>query len=139
MVRERGKNYFKRRLTQMLNDIQGKAEETLVDMNNFDERVSDPMDRACLEFDVGFALRIRDREAKLMRKIREALGRLEDGTFWICEECGEEIPLERLMARPVTTLCIDCKNKQESTEKSRATDRQLVPYQHSESRFKAWA
>ena len=53
---------------------------------------------------MSFALRIRDREAKLTRKLREALERLEDGTFGTCEECGEEIPLRRLRAWPVTTL-----------------------------------
>jgi DnaK suppressor protein len=62
-------------------------------------------------------LRIRDRERTLIGKIREALERIEDGTYGICEECGEEITAERLKARPVTTLCIECKKRQETEEK----------------------
>jgi DnaK suppressor protein len=61
-------------------------------------------------------LRLRDRDRKLIRKIEEALERIEDGTFGICEECGEEIGIPRLKARPVTTLCIKCKSKQEEEE-----------------------
>jgi DnaK suppressor protein len=62
-------------------------------------------------------LRIRDRERKLIFKIQEALTRIDEGTFGICEECGEEIGIERLKARPVTTLCIECKSSQEVEEK----------------------
>ena len=56
---------------------------------------------------------------KLISKIREALDRIDDGTFGICESCGEEISEKRLKARPVTTLCIDCKKKQEANERAR--------------------
>jgi DnaK suppressor protein len=62
-------------------------------------------------------VRIRDRERKLISKIKEALERIEGGTFGICEVCGEEISEERLKARPVTTLCIDCKTEEEEKEK----------------------
>jgi DnaK suppressor protein len=68
------------------------------------------MDRASLEADRNFLLRVRDRERKLIQKIDEALKRIGDGTFGICEVCGEEISEERLRARPVTTLCLNCKN-----------------------------
>ena len=64
-------------------------------------------------------LRIRDRERKLISKIDKALDRIEDGTFGICEECGEEITEGRLKARPVTTFCIGCKEEQEKLEKTR--------------------
>jgi DnaK suppressor protein len=64
-----------------------------------------------------FHLRIRDRERKLISKIKEALDRLDQGTFGICEECGEDISEERLKARPVTTLCINCKKRQENEER----------------------
>jgi DnaK suppressor protein len=77
---------------------------------------------------MGFALRIRDREAKLIRKIREALGRLEQGPFGICEECGEEIPHRRLRARPVTTLCIECKEEQEAEERTKAEEVLISDY-----------
>jgi DnaK suppressor protein len=70
-----------------------------------------------MESDRNFELRIRDRERKLISKIKDALDRIEEGTYGICEECGENISDERLKARPVTTLCIDCKKKQENQEK----------------------
>jgi DnaK suppressor protein len=63
--------------------------------------------------------RIRDRERKLLSKIRSALERIDSGEFGICEMCGDEIGEERLKARPVTTLCISCKKKQEDQEKAR--------------------
>ncbi|HEX7372865.1 MAG TPA: TraR/DksA C4-type zinc finger protein, partial [Thermodesulfobacteriota bacterium] len=79
----------------------------------------DPTDRANLETDRNFLLRIRDRERKLIGKIKEALARIDDGTFGICEECGDDISEERLKARPMTTLCIDCKTKAEEEEKQK--------------------
>jgi DnaK suppressor protein len=63
-------------------------------------------------------LRIRDRENKLIKKIRNALNRIENGTFGVCEECGENISIKRLKARPVTTQCIDCKTKEEASERA---------------------
>jgi DnaK suppressor protein len=62
-------------------------------------------------------LRIRERERRLITKITEALERIEEGTFGICERCGEDISDKRLEARPVTTLCINCKQEQEDLEK----------------------
>jgi len=82
------------------------------------ENFPDPTDRASLEADRNFMLRIRDRENKLIKKIKKALDRIENGTFGMCEKCGEEISVKRLMARPVTTLCIDCKTKEEAFEKA---------------------
>ena len=62
---------------------------------------------------------MRDRERKLLGKIDEAVARIEDGSYGRCEECGGEIGIERLKARPVTTFCIDCKSSQEAREKGR--------------------
>jgi DnaK suppressor protein len=81
------------------------------------ENLPDPADRATLESDRNFTLRIRDRERQLIGKIKDALERIEDGTYGICESCEEEISEKRLKARPVTTLCIDCKKKQEDEER----------------------
>ena len=69
-----------------------------------------------LESNRNFELRIRDRERKLVGKIDEALKRIEDGTYGMCEECEEPIGVERLKARPVTTLCIVCKEEREQSE-----------------------
>jgi DnaK suppressor protein len=108
--------YFRDLLTKMRDDIQKKGEDTIEDMTEDVQAYADPADRATAESDRAFTLRLRDRDRKLIRKIEEALERIEDGTFGICEECGEEIGIPRLKARPVTTLCIKCKSKQEEEE-----------------------
>jgi DnaK suppressor protein len=79
----------------------------------------DVSDQATAEADQHFAMRIRERERKLIKKIDEALNRITAGTYGICEVCGEEIPFPRLKARPVTTLCIECKTRQEEQESGR--------------------
>ncbi len=110
--------YFKELLTERLEDLLSEAEKTANGMNKTNEEAfPDPTDRATLETDRNFLLRIRDRERKLIIKIKEALAKIEEGTFGICEECGEEISVERLKVRPVTTLCIACKTKAEAEEK----------------------
>jgi DnaK suppressor protein len=76
-------------------------------------------DQATAETDRNFMLRLRGREQRLLKKIDQALERVEVGTFGICEDCGNEINLKRLEARPVTTMCIDCKTLQEEEEKLR--------------------
>jgi len=78
----------------------------------------DPTDRASLESDRNFLLRIKDRERKLIMKVKEALDRIDNGTFGICESCGRPISEKRLMVRPVTTQCIDCKTEEEKKERS---------------------
>ena len=128
MLSDKNKKYFKKWLTQRLNESLAKAHGTLADISDLKDRPSDEMEEASLSSDVDFALRIRDREAQLIGKIREALERLEDGTFGICEECGEEIPLKRLKARPVTTLCIECKKAQEAEERTKVENLQVPDY-----------
>lgn len=76
-------------------------------------------DQASAETDRNFMLRLRGREQRLLKKIDQALERVDAGTFGICEDCGSEINLKRLEARPVTTMCIDCKTLQEEEEKLR--------------------
>ncbi len=76
-------------------------------------------DQASAEIDRNFTLRLRDRERKLLKKIEEALDQIDNGTYGICEICGQDISLKRLEARPVTTMCIDCKTEQEEEEKLR--------------------
>ena len=112
--------YFKDFLTNRLEELLDHADDTVSGMTTPKENFPDPTDRATLEADRNFMLRIRDRESKLIKKIKKALDRIENETFGICESCGEDISLKRLKARPVTTQCIDCKTKQEVEEKSRA-------------------
>jgi DnaK suppressor protein len=128
MLKEKNKQYFRKWLTQYLNENLEKAQDTLIDITHVKDRFSDELDQAAVASHMGFALRIRDREAKLIRKIRYALERLQDGTFGICEECGEEIPLKRLKARPVTTLCIECKEEQEAEERTKAEEYPIADY-----------
>lgn len=79
----------------------------------------DVSDQATAEAEQNFALRIRERERNLIKKIDEALNRMANRLYGICESCGEEIPIPRLKARPVTTLCIACKTQQEEKENGR--------------------
>lgn len=83
------------------------------------ETFADVSDQASAEADQNFSMRIKEREQKLLKKIDEALDRMDKQTYGICERCEEEIPYERLKARPVTTLCIACKTLQEQEEKFR--------------------
>lgn len=76
-------------------------------------------DQATAEIDRNFMLRLKGRERKLIKKIDEALERLSQGLFGICDKCGLEIDIRRLEARPVTTMCIECKTLQEEEEKLR--------------------
>ena len=111
--------YFKDLLQSQLDELIEEAYKTLNGMTTVKDNFPDPTDRASLETDRNFLLRIRDRERKLIEKIKEALERIDNGTFGMCEICGREIGEERLRARPVTTQCIDCKKKQEAREKAR--------------------
>ncbi len=98
-----------------------EATRTVDGMTTEKAQFADPTDRASMETDRNFLLRIRDRERKLITKIDSALERVEDGTFGLCDECGEGIEFKRLEARPVATLCIECKTKQEEEEKTQKT------------------
>ena len=108
--------YFREKLQKMRDEILQKGEDTLEDMTEERTMYADPADRASAESDRSFTLRLRDRDRKLVHKIDEAMERIEDGSFGICDECGEEISRPRLEARPVTTLCIQCKSRQEEQE-----------------------
>jgi DnaK suppressor protein len=110
--------YFKNFLNERLEELLSHADNTVSGMTTPKENFPDPTDRASLEADRNFMLRIRDRENKLIKKVKKALDRIENGTFGICEKCGEDISVKRLKARPVTTLCIDCKTKEEAFEKA---------------------
>jgi DnaK suppressor protein len=115
---EKNMEYFRKLLTDRLKELLHHADDTVVGMADSRENFPDPTDRASLESDRNFMLRIRDREGKLIKKIKKALQRIENGTFGICEKCGEDINIERIKARPVTTQCIDCKTKEEALEKA---------------------
>jgi DnaK suppressor protein len=118
VMKKKDKEYFKKMLTNWLEELLNQAGDTVSGMTVPKENFPDPTDRAALEADRNFMLRIRDREHKLIKKIKEALGRIENDTYGVCESCGEDISIKRLKARPVTTQCIDCKSKEEALEKA---------------------
>ena len=111
--------YYREILQGRLQELLAEAEKTVSGMTSANDNFPDPTDRASLESERNFMLRIRDRERRLISKINGALERIDSGDFGICETCGDDIGDERLEARPVTTLCIACKKKQEAIEKSR--------------------
>jgi DnaK suppressor protein len=118
IVEKKDIEYFREVLTNHLEELLSHADNTVSGMTAPKENFPDPTDRASLEADRIFMLRIRDREYKLIKKIRKAIDRIENNTFSICEKCGEDISLARLKARPVTTQCIDCKTKEETVERA---------------------
>lgn len=119
MLSKKKLTFFRKLLNERLDELLNEANRTVTGMSDQKESLADPADRATLESDRNFTLRIRDRERKLIVKIKEALERIEIGSYGICEDCGEEISEERLKARPVTTLCIDCKQRQETEERTK--------------------
>lgn len=93
--------------------------EAIAALNELPEKTVYPDlgDQASAEIDRNFMLRLRGRERKLLKKIDEALDRIKQGVFGICDKCGQGIDIRRLEARPVTTMCIECKTLQEEEEK----------------------
>jgi DnaK suppressor protein len=109
--------YFQNLLTNWRENLIRQAGGTVASLKDSQVHFPDPVDQASYEESQNFMLRIKDRESRLIRKIDEALFRLQNGTYGICEMCEEEISVERLKARPVTTFCIRCKTKMEAAEK----------------------
>lgn len=108
--------YFRKHLKNWLAELNQEAQNTTHQLTHDEEVYADWTDVASVETDKTIQLKIRDRERILMTKIEEALKRIDDGTFGQCERCEELIAESRLKARPVTTLCIDCKSEMEGAE-----------------------
>lgn len=115
-LREKTIDKIKKDLLSQRETLLKEAEEAL---NTLPGEINFPDmgDQATAETDRNFMLRLRDRERMLLKKIDEAIERIENNTFGICQECGKEIGTKRLEARPVTALCIDCKTQQEEEER----------------------
>jgi len=110
---------FKTMLEESKRQLLLSAKKTLTEESSFDtDDLPDEIDLASSEYAQSMVFRLRDREKFLLKKIEKALMRIEDGTFGVCERCEEPISPKRLEARPVTTLCIRCKEEQEKKEKS---------------------
>lgn len=107
---------IKQKLLSQRDLLLKEAEETLNTLPS-ELNFPDMGDQATAETDRNFILRLRDRERLLLKKIEETIERIESRAYGMCEECGNEIGIKRLEARPVTTLCIDCKTRQEEEER----------------------
>ncbi|MCB0326677.1 MAG: RNA polymerase-binding protein DksA [Bdellovibrionales bacterium] len=111
---------FEKELIDWKESLLSEAQSSIEDLAQTQENHADISDQASAETDRNFSLRIRDRERKLIVKINEALERIKDASFGVCELCGELIGEKRLKARPVTTQCIECKTEMEEQERREA-------------------
>jgi len=128
--------FFKGLLRAKISELLGDQQKIMAEMTMTDERLADITDLASLQTERNFELRIRDRERRLITKMQEAIRNIDDGTYGICENCDEEISEKRLIARPVTTLCIQCKTEQEKIEKLKGQwGGQTMRFNSSESPF----
>jgi DnaK suppressor protein len=110
---------FKKRLEELRDEVLDKARRELEEPSSIDtDDLPDEIDQASSEYAQAMKLRLRDRDKFHLKKIQKALDRIDEGSFGICERCEEPISVKRLEARPVTTLCIRCKEEQEKKEKS---------------------
>ena len=112
--------FFRTRLQEQKDSLLSNAGETTEHLREDTSIVPDPADRATIEEEHALELRTRDRERKLLKKISQALAKIESGDYGYCDETGEPIGLGRLLARPTATLCIDCKTLDELKEKQMA-------------------
>ncbi|MFH1130545.1 MAG: TraR/DksA C4-type zinc finger protein [Pseudomonadota bacterium] len=126
---------FSKKQTDRLNEVLQEAVQRLltnaqsalkISMDRETDIGRDSIDQSSSEELLSTTLRLRDREQKLLKKIRNAISRLEDGTIDECEECGDPIGFERLLARPVTTLCIGCKESAEEGERHVSEEDELL-------------
>jgi DnaK suppressor protein len=117
-MRKRETERYRTILEGQLASLVGTSEETVHQMvGEGGDEIPDPNDRATVEEGRNWALRLRDRDRRLIGKIEEALARLDAGAFGRCTACGKPISPARLRARPVTDLCIDCKTEAERAER----------------------
>ena len=116
-MNERQRDYFRGKLMNWKEDILKEAKETLALLQEENQNHPDLADRASSETDRAIELRARDRQRKLISKIDEALGRIEDGSYGFCEETGEPIAIKRLEARPIATLSVEAQERHERRER----------------------
>ncbi|HEY8119661.1 MAG TPA: RNA polymerase-binding protein DksA [Methylophilaceae bacterium] len=110
-------DHFRKILNDWKAELSNDIDRTVHTMQDEVTMFADPNDRASQESDMALELRNRDRERKLIKKIDETLGKINEHDYGYCESCGVEIGLKRLEARPTATLCIDCKTLDEIREK----------------------
>lgn len=109
--------HFRNILNEWKKQLMEEVDSTVVHLKEDAASYSDPLDRASQEEGFNLELRTRDRERKLIKKIEQALDSIERGEYGFCEDCGTDIGIRRLEARPTATKCIDCKTFEEIREK----------------------
>ena len=116
-MNEAQRNHFRGLLAQWKRELMEEVDRTMHHMKDEAANFPDPTDRASQESEFSLELRTRDRERKLIRKIDEAIGRVDRDDYGFCDTCGLEIGIRRLEARPTATLCVDCKSLDEIRER----------------------
>ena len=111
------RDHFRNILHAWKQELMQEVDRTVHHMQDESGSLPDPNDRATQEEEFSLELRTRDRERKLIKKIDSTLDRIEKDDYGYCDDCGVEIGIRRLEARPTATLCIDCKSLQEIKEK----------------------
>jgi DnaK suppressor protein len=121
-MKKKDLNQLKKNLIQQLRDLLGRSDCSLDELNVADNNISDLLDRATQISEREFSHHLCSREKLHMRKIERSLQDIEEGVYGLCEQCGEDISLKRLKARPTARYCIDCKTQLEKTEKLTGID-----------------
>ena len=104
---------FRKILTDLMDGLEDQSGQTVSELMLEQDREIEVLADSSIQMNWAVTLRLRSRESRLIKKIKAALERIGDGTYGICETCGEDISIKRLMARPVTSKCIECKEKEE--------------------------
>ncbi|OGT98641.1 MAG: RNA polymerase-binding protein DksA [Gammaproteobacteria bacterium RIFOXYB2_FULL_38_6] len=117
-MNENQKEHFRHILELWKQQLMEEVDLTKQHMQSDFENYADPVDRASQETDFNLELRTRDRERMLLKKIEKSIDQLDTDDYGFCEDCGAEIGIKRLEARPTATKCIDCKTLQEMKEKN---------------------
>lgn len=111
-MNERQLEFFRHRLTEMEAELRQNADQTTENLRE-STVVPDPADRATIEEEHALELRTRDRERKLLKKVKAAIARIDEGEYGYCEETGEPIGVARLLARPTATLSLEAQERRE--------------------------
>lgn len=111
------RDHFRQILANWKDALMQEVDRTMHHMKDEAANFPDPTDRATQESEFSLELRTRDRERKLIRKIDQAINRVDRDEYGFCDTCGTEIGIQRLEARPTATLCVDCKSLDEIREK----------------------
>jgi len=113
---EKELDQFRKILTDLMRDLENQSGKTVSELMLEQDREIEALAESSIQMNWAVTLRLRSRESRLIKKIKSALERIEDGTYGLCEICGENISIKRLMARPVTSKCIECKEREEKME-----------------------